>query len=67
METHGSVKRPHLGVFLELVTEPVAAGLNLATNSGLLVNDIDPGSPAYKSGIKPGDVILSVQGKATPD
>jgi len=67
MEAHGSVKRPYLGVSLELVTEPIASGLKLVTKSGLLVNDVDATSPAFKAGIEPGDVILSVQGKATSD
>lgn len=67
MEAYGSVKRPHLGVSLQLVTEPVAQGLRLATSSGLLVNDVDPASPAFKSGMEPGDVIISVQGKVILD
>jgi len=61
------VKRPHLGVSLQLVTEPIASGLKLATNSGLLVNDIDAYSPAFRAGMELGDVILSLQGKATSD
>ena len=67
MEKYGSVKRPYLGISLQLVTEPIASGLKLATKSGLLVNDVDVGSPAFKAGMEPGDVILSVQGKATPN
>lgn len=67
MEADGSVRRPHLGVSLQLVTGPIAQGLRLATSSGLLVNDVDAAGPAFKSGMEPGDVIISVQGKATPD
>lgn len=35
--------------------------------AGVLVRDLTPNSSAAKAGIKPGDVIVSVDGKATPD
>jgi serine protease Do len=67
MDTYGSVKRPYLGVSLQLVTETLAHGLNLAGKDGFLVDDIDPGGPASKSGIAPGDVIIAAQGKPLTD
>ena len=67
MEAYGSVKRPYLGLSLQLVTESIASGLKLTTKTGLLVNDVYAASPAFKSGMESGDVILSVQGETTPN
>jgi serine protease Do len=67
METYGSVKRPYLGVTLQPVTETLARGLNLAARDGFLVDDIEPGGPASRSGIATGDVIIAAQGKPLTD
>lgn len=67
MEKYGVVKRPYLGLSLQLVTESLARGLNLMTTAGVLVNDVDDTSPAESAGIQPGDVILSIQGKSITD
>jgi serine protease Do len=67
LEKYGSVQRPYLGVSLQLVTETIAQGLNLTRNDGLLVDDIDAGSPASMAGLVPGDVIIGVQGEPISD
>ncbi|MDQ3755300.1 MAG: PDZ domain-containing protein, partial [Acidobacteriota bacterium] len=36
-------------------------------DSGAVVRRITPGSPAEKAGLKPGDVILQIDGKQLPD
>jgi putative serine protease PepD len=43
-------------------------GVHVATivGGGVLVSAVVPGGPAAKAGIKPGDVILEVDGKQTP-
>jgi S1-C subfamily serine protease len=67
MEKYGSVKRPYLGVSLQLVTDTIAHGLNLGRNDGFLVDDIGPGGPASMAGLIPGDVIIGAQGKSLAD
>ncbi len=46
------------------VTERIARALRLADTRGVLVRDVDPGSPADEAGFLPYDVIVSLQGTA---
>lgn len=45
---------------LELDANFTGMGIHLCDNQNHMVKDIEPGSPAVKSGIKPGDKILMV-------
>jgi serine protease Do len=58
---HGKVIRGWLGVVVQDLTPPVAEALGL--NHGVIVLKVVPGSPAEHAGIKPGDIILEVNGK----
>src|SRR5690606_31896963 len=44
------------------VTKDIAESLGLEKHSGALVSSVLEGSPADKAGMKPGDVVLSVDG-----
>jgi len=60
----GRVARGWLGVQIQKVTEDIADAMGLDKGTGALVNAVIPDSPAAKSGLKQGDVIRSVNGKA---
>ncbi len=60
---YGEVRRGLLGVSIGPVDGPTAKGLGLEVPKGALVHGVEPGSPAEKSGIKEGDVILKVDGE----
>ena len=63
----GKVSRGFLGITMQDITPELAQGLNLSIQSGVLVNDVLPDSPAAKSGIKPDDVIVAFNGKDVAD
>ena len=65
---YGSVRRGSIGT-LEVMplTPQVAEQLGVAIDKGVFVNRMTRNSPAYDAGIRPGDVIVSVNGKDVTD
>lgn len=63
IRNHGSVSRSYLGVFLQDIDRNLADAYGLAKPSGALITKVAPNSPAQKSGIKSGDVVLSFNNK----
>src|SRR5690606_13334408 len=61
---YGSVKRGLLGVSIYSVTPDIAQSLALKDASGALVSEVVQGSPADKAGIRPGDVITSLNNQS---
>jgi serine protease Do len=59
----GKVSRGLLGVVVGAVTRELAEALNLDRSAGALVSDVTPGGSADRAGIKPGDVILELNGQ----
>ena len=57
---YGSVKRGLLGVNIYSLTPDMAKSLNITNTQGVLVSQVTEGSAAEKAGIKPGDVITSI-------
>jgi S1-C subfamily serine protease len=60
---NGKVQRGRLGVFIQDVTPDIAEAMGLKTVGGALVSRVAPGSSAEKAGLRPGDVITSLDGK----
>jgi len=67
LETDGKVARGWLGVQIQPITDDIAESLGLEDNHGALVAGVEPGSPAALGGIKPGDVIVAINGKQIDD
>jgi len=59
----GKVRRGWLGVRIQGIDETMAEGLGLKTTDGALVGSVSPDGPAEKAGVKPGDVIVSFDGR----
>ena len=52
-----------LGLSLQPLTPDLAKQLGIASNKGLVITDVDSGSPAEEAGLKRGDVILQAANK----
>ncbi|GEO35855.1 serine protease [Skermanella aerolata] len=59
----GTVSRGWLGVQIQQVTPEIAESLGLTQPKGALVADVTADSPAAKSKVQAGDVILSLDGR----
>ncbi len=62
--TSGKVVHPFIGVVGSTVDERLAAEKKLTVKEGALVEEVVPGTGSAAAGIKPGDVITSVDGEA---
>lgn len=63
----GKVSRGWLGLTLQPLDENLVKTFGLPNAEGVLVADVNKGDPADKGGLKAGDVIVSIDGVATPD
>ncbi|HGO6079740.1 TPA: Do family serine endopeptidase [Burkholderia cenocepacia] len=65
--TTGSVTRGWIGVEPQDVTPEIAESFGLQQKSGAIVAGVLQGGPADKAGIKPGDILVSVNGEDITD
>jgi serine protease Do len=57
----GSIVRSYVGI-VPGALQDLENFYALETNTGLLINSVDPGSPAAKAGLRGGDIVLSIEG-----
>ena len=67
LRTDRKVSRGWMGVTIQTLDENGAKALGLPDSNGALVGDVMAGNPAAEAGMKPGDVILSVNGETVTD
>jgi serine protease Do len=59
----GYVVRSFLGIYMQDINEDLYETMDLESRKGTIVSDIVEGSPAEKSGLESGDVIIAFEGK----
>jgi serine protease Do len=61
---HGHVRRGDIGVRPQTLTPLLAAGLGVTREYGVVLADVLPGGPGAQAGLRPGDVVVALDGKA---
>jgi serine protease Do len=59
---HGSVTRSYVGIGPSAL-QNLEHFYALALNTGMLINSVDPGSPAASAGLHSGDILLAINGQ----
>jgi serine protease Do len=59
----GRVRRGEIGIRAQTITPELASGLQLVRDYGAILGDVIPGSPAAQAGLRPGDVVVALDGK----
>ena len=59
----GHVHRGEIGVVAQSITPDLAAALDLKQDTGVILGDVTPEGPADEAGLKPGDIIVSLNGR----
>ncbi|MDI1480423.1 Do family serine endopeptidase [Polyangium sp. y55x31] len=58
----GHVERGKLGLLFQPLTADLGKAFGMDTPKGALVSDLEPGGAAARAGIKPGDIVVAVNG-----
>ena len=61
---YGEVRRGRLGIEMADLTQELAKKLNVNTLDGVIMAAVQPNSPADKAGLKEGDVVIAMNGRA---
>jgi serine protease Do len=59
----GHVEHPYIGVSYQPVDQQIAGALNLTTTQGVVVMQVESGSPAERAGLQQNDVITAINGQ----
>lgn len=59
----GRVRRGEIGVTPQTLTTVMAEGLGLEERTGVILADVEADGPAAAAGLRPGDVVLAVDGR----
>ena len=59
----GEVRRGRLGIAIQSLNPELAQAFGIPFNKGVVIANVDDGSPASKAGIEVGDVLVEVNGR----
>jgi serine protease Do len=67
LQSHGTVDRGWLGVVIQNVSDDIADSIGMAEAKGAMITKVTEDGPAAKEDLKPGDVIVEVNGEKISD
>jgi serine protease Do len=67
LRKRGHVRRGAIGILAREITPTLSIGLGLGQQSGIILEDVIPGSSAERSGLQPGDILITIDGKPFQD
>lgn len=67
LQQKGKVSRGWLGIGIQDLSQELAETFNVPEQKGVLISQVFAESPAEKAGIKTGDIVVAVDGKAVED
>jgi len=59
----GEVRRGRLGIEMEELTPALAKKLRVSLQEGVVITNVQPGSPAEKAGLRARDVVVALNGR----
>jgi serine protease Do len=59
----GRIRRGEIGIYAQTVTPLIAEALAISSDAGVILSDVVPNGPAGRAGLRPGDLVLSLDGK----
>jgi len=63
LRRYGHMHRGEIGILLQTITPTLAGGLELPQDWGVMISDVQPGSPAALAGLRIADVVVAVDGE----
>lgn len=62
LKANGIVRGVTIGAHAQTITATLASGLKLPQDWGVIITDIDEGSPAAEADLRPGDIVKTIDG-----
>jgi serine protease Do len=59
----GRMRRGEIGIYAQTITPLIAEALGISSDAGVILSDVVPNGPAGRAGLRPGDLVVSLDGK----